>query len=722
MSFLVPGLLFGLVLASAPIIIHLLNRRRFIRVEWAPMEYLKLTLRSNRRKLRLEQWLLLALRTLAVVALILAVARPVGSGLNLAELLRVNGRASRVVVLDDSLSMASRSGGRSAFDRGKQTLARILSELGPEDGVTVLTTSAPDRPLLRDVQLEESTRQALLDSVGSLPQTQAANSWRSTFEAVDSHLKSAAFPLKEILLITDLTEPGWSGDLDGITNDWEQNGVTLRIFDVGRPPTGNRVLAALERVEPVVLSDTPARFIARIRNDGGEAEAGLPGRLIIDGVEQTVDLPPVDAGSTVDLPLTLTFDRPGQHEIVLQLPDDELPDDNERRLVVDVRREVQVTLIDGDPGLHPFESATDFLNVAITAGNSPWRTTQRISTEWMQQPLVSPDVLILADVDSLSEERIAALEELVSVGMGLMIYPGDQVSLEAYNERLWKEGRGLLPARLETIRDVDVRGLIVDQATASSLAPLAKLTPAALSRIRPRRILDVSVPAVGADDVRILARWDDPLQSPAVLERRFGKGRVLLWTVTADRDWSDWPTENSFVLATRLAAAGVASQVSRGENLLAGQPLIHRFEVETPPTLVDLSRVDPRADDDEVRTERVAVSGGEDGNASAASTSTALAGFYRVDWTDALGNERSRVYAVSADTSDSRLVRLGDEALQTPRLDNLLGRLDYELHQVEGDDVEIAAAGAEWWRPLIAGVLLFLFTESVLAGWIDRAR
>ena len=80
------------------------------------------------------------------------------------------------------------------------------------------------------------------------------------------------------------------------------------------------------------------------------------------------------------------------------------------------------------------------------------------------------------------------------------------------------------------------------------------------------------------------------------------------------------------------------------------------------------------------------------------------------------------MYAVSADTSDSRLVRLGDEALQTPRLDNLLGRLDYELHQVEGDDVEIAAAGAEWWRPLIAGVLLFLFTESVLAGWIDRAR
>ncbi len=71
MHFLAPLLLAGTVLATAPIIIHLLNRRRFIRVDWAPMEYLKLTLKTNKRRLKLEQWLLLALRTLAVLALFL---------------------------------------------------------------------------------------------------------------------------------------------------------------------------------------------------------------------------------------------------------------------------------------------------------------------------------------------------------------------------------------------------------------------------------------------------------------------------------------------------------------------------------------------------------------------------------------------------------------------------------------------------------------------------
>ena len=80
MPFLAPLLLFGAVFAAAPIIIHLLTRRRFKLVEWAPMEYLKLTLRTNRRRLQLEQWILLAIRTLVILLLIFAVARPFLSG------------------------------------------------------------------------------------------------------------------------------------------------------------------------------------------------------------------------------------------------------------------------------------------------------------------------------------------------------------------------------------------------------------------------------------------------------------------------------------------------------------------------------------------------------------------------------------------------------------------------------------------------------------------
>src|SRR5579872_36107 len=119
MTFLSPLLLGGLALASVPVIIHLLNRRRFIRIDWAPMEYLKLTIRKNRRRIQIEQLLLLAVRVLVVAALFFAVARPTISNNVVAQLLAAQGggRAARFIVIDDSLSMGALSGGKSALSR-----------------------------------------------------------------------------------------------------------------------------------------------------------------------------------------------------------------------------------------------------------------------------------------------------------------------------------------------------------------------------------------------------------------------------------------------------------------------------------------------------------------------------------------------------------------------------------------------------------------------------
>src|SRR3954469_665270 len=136
MAFLSPILLSGLVLASVPIIIHLLNRRRFRLVEWAPMKYLKLTIKTNRRRLRIEQLILLAVRTLVVLLLVFAVARPVISSGGVAGGLGARGRTSRLLVIDDSLSMGYvAEGGRSAFDAAKDAAGQLLKAVGPQDTV-----------------------------------------------------------------------------------------------------------------------------------------------------------------------------------------------------------------------------------------------------------------------------------------------------------------------------------------------------------------------------------------------------------------------------------------------------------------------------------------------------------------------------------------------------------------------------------------------------------
>ena len=71
--------------------------------------------------------------------------------------------------------------------------------------------------------------------------------------------------------------------------------------------------------------------------------------------------------------------------------------------------------------------------------------------------------------------------------------------------------------------------------------------------------------------VRVLARWNNPARSPAVIERAKGSGRVLLWTTTADRAGNDWPIEPSFVLAVREAVRGAARPTPMTNIVNAGE-------------------------------------------------------------------------------------------------------------------------------------------------------
>ncbi len=117
MTFLTPLLAWGMLLGTIPIIIHLLNRRRFRRVESAPMKYLKLTIQRNRRKIQIEELILLLMRIAGLVLLFFFLARPVLNPTGLERWLGSGGRSSQVVVVDDSMSMGYAAGDTSAFQR-----------------------------------------------------------------------------------------------------------------------------------------------------------------------------------------------------------------------------------------------------------------------------------------------------------------------------------------------------------------------------------------------------------------------------------------------------------------------------------------------------------------------------------------------------------------------------------------------------------------------------
>src|SRR5437762_13790374 len=80
MTFLQPLLLAGLPLVALPVIIHLINQRRYQTIRWAAMIFLLAANRMSRGYAKLRQFLILLFRTLAIAGLIFAVSRPLAGG------------------------------------------------------------------------------------------------------------------------------------------------------------------------------------------------------------------------------------------------------------------------------------------------------------------------------------------------------------------------------------------------------------------------------------------------------------------------------------------------------------------------------------------------------------------------------------------------------------------------------------------------------------------
>src|SRR5688500_10054996 len=138
----------GAALASIPIIIHILNRRRFKTVRWAAMEYLLQAMRKNRRRIKFAQWLLLAVRCLLIFFMGLALARPLGCENSSIAAFAGQRTALHVLVIDNSYSMAYEPGGRpdakTHLDQAKLMAKKIVDRLAAgNEAVMVISAASP---------------------------------------------------------------------------------------------------------------------------------------------------------------------------------------------------------------------------------------------------------------------------------------------------------------------------------------------------------------------------------------------------------------------------------------------------------------------------------------------------------------------------------------------------------------------------------------------------
>jgi hypothetical protein len=713
LSFLAPGLWYwGLGLATIPILIHLLNRRRFRRIDWAPMKYLKLSIRRNRRRIQIEQWILLAMRVLAILLLFAAVARPVLDSTGIGKYLGARSRTSQILLIDDSLSMGLRDADGSALERAKKFASAMIESIGPQDRLTIALASRPKQPLRRNVQLADPEELAkTVADVQAIEPTAAHLAWPAALDAMTEIVETATYPTRQIAIFTDMRKAGWEGATSEAKTRFAGDRTSVRIVDVGGGEAPNLAILAFDPVDRVALAGSVAHFTATIANSGAQGVEGKEATLTVDGKPSPLALPKIAGGSAARIPVELTFQEAGPHRISLELPDDALPGDNKRFITVDVRESLDLLIVDGEPSASPFQGETDFLSLVLTVGGAgAWRIESMTDSTWDPNPQsgMQYDAVVLANVAQPTQKQAEWLEKFVAKGGGLAVFHGDQVQSEAYNRLLYRDGKGPLPAQLDGIADSDAGGLALEDVSPSPLEILGRARNSAtyLQQIKPKKIGLVKPPDAAAG-AKVLARWNDPQGSPAAIERVYGEGKSLLWTVTADREWSDWPAQDlTYFPAIRESILSVARSGAAGRTMTAGSPL--RWSV--PDTAGDPTIEAPGVKDP--------ARGGIDGEGKAGAKAftwddTYRAGFYRLSYAD-IGRKQAD-FAVNPDRRESELARA-----EPADVKSAFGAADVEI--VSAGTPGAKLLGDEIWRGLAIGLLTLLVLEAAFATWVGRQR
>ena len=285
MTFLQPWLLLALPLVALPLIIHLINQRRFQTVNWGGMMFLLAAKALSSGTSRLRHWLIMLLRMLAVAALVLAIARPLSRGwLALAGGARPD---TAIVVLDRSPSMQARGGAAAAtkLDTGRRQLAESLATLAPQRCLVVAA----------DGTLREVPPATLADLPEGGPHAASADI-PAMLQAAYDHLREHAAGTAEIWICSDsrgndwrLEEGGWAELRDAFARLPQQ--VRFQLVDFDEPPAGNLAVRVTEARLERRRDERELWVTVAVTRQDEAGPASVPVKFELGGVATSVELP-----------------------------------------------------------------------------------------------------------------------------------------------------------------------------------------------------------------------------------------------------------------------------------------------------------------------------------------------------------------------------------------------------------------------------------------------
>ena len=573
----------GAALVAAPIIIHLINRMRYRRVQFAAMEFLLQSQRRNRRRILIEQLLLLLLRILIVLGIVALIARLV---LDPSELSLFQGAQSHhVVVLDDSGSMQDQTGDSSAWDESVEIVRKLVAEGSRRPGTqkfTLLTLSNPDQPLVTQRDVDETFLVELDGKLRNQKCTHQTLDLVKGLEGASNVLLEDRATVRHLHVISDFREPDWQEQqsLSQIVKELDSAGVTINLVKTVGRRNSNLGITSLSGDLQVASVGVPVRFSLTIQNFSDQVATKVPVNVFQDGqkLPLTINFDRVEAGVAVEQEFDLTFDSPGRHRVDLRLGPDSLMADNSRFIAVEVSPVNRVLIIEGNPANDDGEYLVDALaaDPGITGYSAQLETVdylRRRSIDEFQS-------VFMLNVAELPPDALAPLEEYVKAGGGLAWFLGDEIRPSFYISDLYQGGAGLFPVKIGIVAAQTQSSGDSDPDTEFSEHPIFGVFQGQENPFTELTRVFEYFPVSEdwefddqqrADSVQTIARLTS--RQPLAFTSPFGKGTVFICLTSCGPSWNNWARYPSYVPTMLDLEKFIARRDKLLESRQSGEPI-----------------------------------------------------------------------------------------------------------------------------------------------------
>lgn len=764
--FVNPGLLWLGALVGVPILIYLINRQRYRRRKWAAMEFLLKALKKSRRRLQVQNLLLLLIRCLVILLLALAVARPIMHSNLLSKSTQDN--KNWIFVVDTSFSMEYVDAASSLLDRAKKTILDVVESYVADSAyVAVMTLDHNPVVVLERKNMNAQNRVLLETELDRLTSSsrgvRLVTSLRSIKEMADQFVTSAGAPPEpcRIVLLSDLQRKDWLGsegprspEIKQLLKEFEAGGHDV-IFSRLAAASSNRPNVAVTglAVKPDLFSKgVTVEIQVTLKNYGDREVDGLVFTIRVDpelgagqGEAGEGEILRIPAGGVVSRSIPYRFDEPGYHTVVAEVRTDGLVIDNKRFLAVEVRDEIEVLLVDGDPAVDPLESETFYLQTALQPRDdalggriTPFHPVNLSADLLRDMKWKRFSMVVLANLESIPAAELETLRRYVEEGGFLVVFMGSNVDPQTYNSLFFTPG----PQRLLPFKMIEQRGDSLSPVYlqfSDSSHPVADYFSQHKERTELHRAL---VPfyrfmkLADADEdeetgARVFCRYNDIDRSPAVFDNPYGRGRVMWFTSSADDDWNEFPAWQDYVVFLYESIAYLVGFRTLNDNLGIGEEF-QRFYDGSEFALEAMLHA-PRRTGGSVPggwVHRTPMRELEDpGRFAITFGQTDVPGLYKLELNRSVGGvqpgdapkpDSVEYFSVNISTGESDLRGIEASEMETHFGVQPGQFLDYSEKVESRREQKEQLSGREFWKYCLAVVIALLLIETALAQFFGR--